>query len=323
MDFEEIACSLCGGSSYTPLLRTRDYRFKLNEYFNFVRCKDCGLIYLNPRPTANAILKRYEEDYGPSSEINRSKKLRHRSNLIRYLVRFLYKVNGTYSILEANPKGRFLDVGCGNGDTLEKARDMGADVFGVDINYKCVSLCQNKMLNVRCGSVEDVQYPDNFFNTIWISQTIEHLPYPNRTMKDIFRILKPGGFVYIMTPNAESYLAAVFRSFWQGWHAPFHFQVYAEKTIRRLSESAGFIVVRIKFMTPGGFFAVSIKAVLFAKIGKVVRPIDHGKIFDSFLFKALIAPIFRIFDFLLDKKGDCLVVILRKREVNSNKPVNL
>lgn len=69
-------CDLCGSGNNTLLLQARDYRYGHPEMFNIVKCKSCGLIYLNPRPAAESVLEQYKEDYTPDEKIDNLKRSR-------------------------------------------------------------------------------------------------------------------------------------------------------------------------------------------------------------------------------------------------------
>jgi len=69
MGLESINCDLCGSNNNALLLQARDYRYGHTEMFNIVKCKECGLIYLNPRPSVEALNKLYEEDYTPEDKL--------------------------------------------------------------------------------------------------------------------------------------------------------------------------------------------------------------------------------------------------------------
>ncbi|GAI03857.1 unnamed protein product, partial [marine sediment metagenome] len=116
-----------------------------------------------------------------------------------------------------------------------------------------------------CGTLEESKFPDEFFNTVILSQVLEHLPSPRASLREIFRILKPGGKVFIYCPNASSYLRKLFGKYWHGWHIPFHFYAFTQQTIKKLAESAGFKIEDIFTVTPDNFFTVSVKSHLYSR----------------------------------------------------------
>ena len=309
IELETIKCDLCGRNNNTIIVQTRDYRCGHSKIFNIVKCKSCGLIYLNPRPTAESILEQYKEDYTPLH-----KKLdnlnRFREILNKILGSFWYKIGGYYGISEIKVKGRFLDVGCANGDTLEAARNMGADVYGIELNPKFVKICKDKGLNVHCGVLKDSSYPNDYFDIIWMSQVIEHHQSPKRSLKEIRRMLKSDGKLYILCPNAGSYLAKFFGKYWHGWHIPFHFYAYTKETIIKLVTECDFKLEKLIATTPYHFFSVSLKSMIYGESDNT--SMKRVKLIDSLLFGAAISLIFRILDLLFSEKGDCLKVVLKK-----------
>lgn len=308
IELETVACDLCGSTNNNLLLKARDYRYGHSEMFNVVKCKECGLIYLNPRPTARAVLELYKKDYTSNEKGDNLHKLRR---TLKKILGFLwYKISGYYWVSEIKVKGRFLDIGCALGDTLEAARDMGADVYGIELNPNSVKICKEKGLNVHCGNVEDAGYPANYFDIVWMSQVIEHLPSPKDCLKEIKRILKPDGRLYVFCPNAGSYLAKLFGKYWHGWHVPFHFYGFNTKTMTEMAKNTGFVVKEIKKSTPDNFFIVSLKSYLFGTSNQRTKPIYRGRFLDTLIFRIFISPFLRILDFIT-KNGDCLKVELK------------
>ena len=209
-------------------------------------------------------------------------------------------------------KGRVLDVGCGNGNLLYHLKDEGCAVYGVEPNKKSAKICKERGLNVVCGGIQEANFLDNYFDTIVMSQVIEHVPSPTETLKEVHRILKSNGVVLIYCPNAESYLSKVFGQYWHGWHIPFHFYYFTKKTIKEMAEKTGFKVKKVSVTTPDVFFNVSLKGYIFGKKDGI-RAINRGKIFDTKSFRIIISPIIRVLDFLTHN-GDCLKIELKKEE---------
>lgn len=309
---ESISCDLCGALNNITLFRARDYRFGHPEIFNIVRCISCGLIYLNPRPTSGSINKLYEEDYitenRPSivTEVDTS---RWKASLVRIGRKFI----GSYTDEIINQSaGKILDIGSGNGYLLLSLKQKSCEVFGVETNWKSVNMCKKLGVTVFHGTLEESRYPDSFFDVVLLSQVLEHLPSPQKALKEIWRILKPGGKVFIYMPNPQGYIAMVFGKYWHGWHIPFHFYSLPGDTIRKLAEKTGFTITKIRTVTPTRFFTVSLKGYLWGEKKGNTKPIEKGRFLDSALFIISISPLFRILDFILPKKGDCLRVIMMK-----------
>jgi SAM-dependent methyltransferase len=310
MKLESVPCDLCNSNNRILLFKARDYRYGHSEIFNIVKCKECGLIYLNPRPTAESISELYKKDYTPDEEIDNFRAHRRAQKLKKLLRPYWYKLTGHYLVSDIEMRGRFLDIGCGVGNTLEIAREMGDEVYGIELNPKAVKICKDKGLNVYCGTLEDARYPNDYFDIIWMSQVIEHLLSPKNSLKEIRRILKLGGKLYIFCPNARSYLSKLFGRYWHGWHIPFHFYMFTKETITTMAIKCGFKIEKISYTTPDSWFNVSLKSMLYGEKDK--RPIERLKVIDSLPFRVAISPLFRMLDLLFPSRGDCLKVVLTK-----------
>ena len=313
MELEYVYCDICGGNKYSILFKARDYRFGRKEEYSVVKCNNCGLIYINRRPTAESISKLYEACYTPEDKSIILPTIKTRK-IKSYLEKIWHRVNGQYyDEIIAKAEGRILDIGCGNGHLLLPLKHKGCEVYGVEINPKSVSVCNKIGLKVFCGTLEEAKFSGEFFDMVILSQVIEHLYSPKNSLKEIRRILKPGGRLYIFCPNSESYLAKFFGKYWHGWHIPFHFYAFAEDTIRNLTHEVGFRVEKMSAVTPDNFFTVSLKSYLWSRFNNSTRPIERGKFFGSLFFRICISPFFRLLDFILRKEGDCLKVEAQKR----------
>jgi SAM-dependent methyltransferase len=312
MNMEFVNCALCGSNNNTLLLQNKDYRYGHSKVFNIVKCRDCSLIYLNPRPSAESILNHYTKDYTPGDDLSNVKPSNSfRQTFKKILGGLWYKVGGYYGVSEIAVKGKFLDIGCANGDTLKTARNAGAEVYGIELNPKAVKICESKGLNVHCGTLEDSGYPDDYFDTIWMSQVLEHLPSPKESLEEIKRILKPDGKLHIFCPNAGSYSAKFFGKYWHGWHIPFHFYAYTREPLTRLVAECGFEVKKLTTTTPYHFVSTSLKAMF---VGEKNKPsVKKLKLFDSLLIGALISLALRMLDIVFWNKGDCFKIVLTKK----------
>lgn len=301
---EYVKCDLCGSNKANLLLKAKDYRFGYHQTFNIMKCQNCTLIYINPRPTYEIIKELYEKYY-IQCDTNRV----HISDVEPSLMKKLwYKYTGHYlEDVASNVEGRVLDIGCGQGHLLYRLKRKKKEAYGLEINLKAVKVCSELDLNVRCGTLKTAQYPDNFFDSVIMSQVIEHLSSPVETMQEVHRILSRNGKVFIFCPNAGSYLSIIFSRCWHGWHVPFHFYAFTRETIHHLAERTNFVVEQIKSVTPDHFFIVSLKSFLYGHAEN-----KKGKIFDFLGFRVAISLVLRVLDFILPGKGDCLWVVLKK-----------
>ena len=143
-------------------------------------------------------------------------------------------------------QGQLLDLGCGNGSFLVRAREMGWSAIGLEPDPKAAEAARQEGLDVYQGMLADA--PANWkekFDVITMSHVIEHLPAPADALKTIFDFLKPGGVLWLACPNPDSLGSRFYRSAWRGLHAPFHLAIPTQAALRHLLDQAGFRPIRL------------------------------------------------------------------------------
>jgi SAM-dependent methyltransferase len=227
--------------------------------FQFVACQECGLIYLDPRPTQAELPEYYPQDYeayylagGTPHSIEQWHKLR----ALNMQLNFVQKI--------APGRGRLLDVGCATGNFMRKARDSGWEVAGVELIEPAAQTARTYYgLDVSSGSVETADLPEAHFDVVTLWDVLEHLPSPQLALKRIHQLLKPEGMVVFSIPNLASFDRYLFGKQWIGWDAPRHFHMFSEVTVRRLFEQTGFDFKRRScFLGGKGTFLLSLDQIL-------------------------------------------------------------
>jgi 2-polyprenyl-3-methyl-5-hydroxy-6-metoxy-1,4-benzoquinol methylase len=275
---ESVSCTLCGSNSSTLKVRQHDINLAQDErVFTIVRCNQCGLIYLNPRPSPSEIHVYYPTEYYPLEESSERKtidrffkrvskwlKKRIREDFYGYpgptssrSRRFLRRLAlypeywhlkwAGREIIPFRGEGRVLDVGCGPGRLLRVLRDQGWETYGVDFSPVAVEYATKKHgLNVKLGKLEEASYKGDFFDVVMFHHSLEHVYEPVETLREAHRTLKPGGLLLIMIPNAGSFEARVFGKWWVHWDVPRHLFHFNKKTMALLLEKAGFQLMKIQ-----------------------------------------------------------------------------
>jgi len=142
------------------------------------------------------------------------------------------------------PGSRVLDVGFGSGAFLENAMAAGWEVAGVDQDEKAVTNAKVRGLNVRQGGIEEYADEPESFDAITLSHVIEHVHDPVAVLHGVFGRLKPGGMLYLDTPNLESLGHRDFRRNWLHLDPPRHLVIFCRNSILRVLEEAGFNSIR-------------------------------------------------------------------------------
>jgi len=122
-------------------------------------------------------------------------------------------------------KGRTLDIGAGDGLITFL---IGAE--GIDDNAIAIKLAKEKGVNVKNGTAYNLGYPENSFDNVLMADVIEHLKFPERAIKEIKKVLKPNGKLYITTPLLKP----------SGVIGKYHYKEYTKKELGKFISELGF-----------------------------------------------------------------------------------
>lgn len=239
---ESVKCNLCGSDDATTLYKVRNYGVE----FTVARCKNCGLAYINPRMSAEVIEKMYssQETIKLGFAVSACGPLA--KNPLWHNARF-DKMEKHYR--ECNPsykkgqKLKFLDMGCGIGQTLEFAKKRGWEPYGIDISDWAVEKGRSLGREILLTNLENAPFEDEFFEIILMSEVIEHVNDPMHELKMARQKLKKGGIIVIDTINIESFFMRFLgekSSFIEAGHLTY----FSYRTLREILEKAGFRILK-------------------------------------------------------------------------------
>lgn len=145
------------------------------------------------------------------------------------------------------PRPRFfLDVGCATGRLLEALRDEGWETAGVELCEPSAEYGRTQRgLQIKSGTLEEAGFPDESFHIVHASHLVEHLTEPRLFLKEAFRILKPGGYVILVTPNTAGFQARLFGRAWRSLIED-HICLFSKQNLSLLLRKEGFVLHRIK-----------------------------------------------------------------------------
>jgi 2-polyprenyl-3-methyl-5-hydroxy-6-metoxy-1,4-benzoquinol methylase len=233
VEIEYVACALCGGDDAGAVMRGSDVRRRVPGRFTIVRCGDCGLAYVSPRPTPRAIARYYPADYAPHQLLPPS-----------FAERLYYRL---FRRLPAPRGARVLDVGCGGGKYLRFLRDSGYVVAGVEVNADVVArLRADAGLEVHPGVITEARIPDQSFDVVTFWWVLEHTHDPLETLRAAHRVLKPGGMVVVGLQNFAALGRTVFGAHWHHLDLPGHLYHFEPVTLRKILTRAGFTPRRVR-----------------------------------------------------------------------------
>lgn len=186
---------------------------RTGPHISRVRCQQCKVVFANPMADEHELTNYYkkysEKDLYASTNfktiilehIQRIKSLEPKS--IKKEVRYLRKLK----------RGdKFLDIGCGLGLGLAYANQFNCALYATEFDVGAISFVQDHFpVQIFQGDIWGAKYPDDCFDFIHISHVIEHVSDPIAYLREMKRILKPGGTLAIGTPDISSSLYRLYR----------------------------------------------------------------------------------------------------------------
>jgi 2-polyprenyl-3-methyl-5-hydroxy-6-metoxy-1,4-benzoquinol methylase len=236
---ETVSCNLCGADDFDVLFnspmeegdatRLADYVASTNRYDRYgrvVRCRRCALVYTNPRLSQETLRAGYtgsvDTDYA-EEDASRSINAHIALRTIRKFVR----------------AGRLLDVGCSTGYFLNAAR-LDFEVHGIEPSRWAADHARERLrLEIQHGGLEDVTLAAGSVDVVSMSDVIEHFSDPRRALERVHGLLKPGGLLYLVTPDISGLAARLLRGRWWGLR-PAHLYYFSRATLARLLQETGF-----------------------------------------------------------------------------------
>ncbi len=242
----KVNCDICHSAKQDVLYKVKIGR----EPFKVVKCK-CGLMFLNPRPSAQFFDEFYEKKYFRSGENYRDSgqfDLEKETPLgfQRNVELFLSK--------QSRKKGKYLDVGCASGHYVQIFHDLGWDSTGIDVSEYSTEFARDvRGLNVLTGDVVEAGLPAKKYDIITLLNVVEHLPNPREVLKELERLLKDRGMLVVITPNAGSFVAKLRKDKWWGHDDKGHIHFFSLGSLGRLLDDLGMEIFALDCVYPYGY----------------------------------------------------------------------
>ena len=223
-----VPCNHCGADDAALAAVQNGYRI--------VRCRGCGLVYVNPRPPAESLPGLYADyhvrDGGDEASWNRLM-----AGNFREAATVLERTRGG-----AGP-GRLLDVGCGYGGFVKLMRIRGWEAEGIDPSKATVAAAAKIGVPVRLGTLDEAE---GTYDAITLFYVLEHLPDPSGALRKLFGLLAPGGTLLLRVPHTAP-IVSLLRPFGLDgtlFDPPFHLFDFPPALLGEMMRKAGFSDIR-------------------------------------------------------------------------------
>jgi 2-polyprenyl-3-methyl-5-hydroxy-6-metoxy-1,4-benzoquinol methylase len=240
---EHVTCNLCGADDFrirypSTMLQENGHpadpehfrctTLSYGQHYRIVQCNQCGLVYTNPRRRPGDILQDYETVIDERYIAEREARIETFRRNIRPLEALVPDRDGH----------RLLDIGAHVGVFVQVAQESGWEAWGLEPSRWAVDQGRAEGLNMIQGTLRDAELDAETFDAITMWDVVEHLLDPLEDMREIARLLKPGGVLCVHTIDIDSPFARLMGRRWP-WLVEMHNYFFSPKTLGALVAEAG------------------------------------------------------------------------------------
>ncbi len=239
-------CRICGFPDLGEVRTLHEMMFGTRRPFDYRSCAACGCLQIVDPPADMA------EHYGAGYYSFVPKPCGLKEKLRDWLTLNApaalaggfdwYKQGNWRSIADVPKTAKILDVGCGTGEFLRSLRAMGYDARGTDpfIDREVIENGEVIVQNRDIAAITEQ------FDVVMMHHSLEHVVGQTETLRQVHRILNPGGLAIIRVPVIDSWAAQEFGDHWAHLDPPRHFYLHSRKSLRIAAEKAGLEVTAIR-----------------------------------------------------------------------------
>lgn len=242
VQLEAVACPFCMSKDHLVLSTVRVSPIRTDS--NLVRCLQCNIIYINPRPHVTVEKIFYEDRYFELEDPAHWNEKRRP-----------FFLHAAKTIEKFTVGRRLLDIGCGGGYFMDTMQERGWTTVGTEISKGGLKLCRQKGLNVHEGELSTLQAAPGSFDCITLWNVLDQLPDPKKYLELSHRLLAKGGILAVRVSNVSFHMGL--HSLWEGCKKSglvsrneksptvFHLTMFSPTTLKMVMEKLGFKIERM------------------------------------------------------------------------------
>lgn len=247
IEIEEFPCPFCCPKDDEFILTARYLLHDLPGEFTVVKCRTCGLMRTNPRPTQDNISFFYPNDYGPflNTQVPQIKFQQNSvtNKMLKLLGNKIFNFKGNF-IPKLSP-GRMLEIGCASGAFLHQMDSQGWNVQGIEFSEKSAQRAAQLGYRVYAGLLETAPPPEELFDLIVGWMVLEHLYDPISSLQKLRKWAKPGAWLVLSIPNAGSLEFRLFKDKWYALQVPTHLYHFTPTTLKKIMRASEWSLVKV------------------------------------------------------------------------------
>jgi SAM-dependent methyltransferase len=215
-----------------PACRSNDAeRVGEKDKFPLTRCRACGTLYVAELPDASEV-EDYDSYYGEENLA-----------VPEFINRRLDEIIAGFGSYRRG--GRLLDVGCGAGTIMQVARRAGWEAAGVEVSATAAEHNRAEGFEVFNGELAEARYSEGRFDVVVLSEVLEHVAEPRELLREVLRVMRPGGLLWATTPNGRGFSARALGLKWSAVSPPEHLHLFSRGAIESLLTETGFVRARV------------------------------------------------------------------------------
>ena len=225
-------CIYCGGESRSWCV----------DSTGILECSSCGAVYKNPMPTDAQLEDMYKEYYSESNIDGSTTQMLSSQASTKNHGKFIEKM--------LKPGMRVLDYGAGTGDLVEALKSSNCTIDGVEFSKEAIKVARDRYDLNFFSSLDDLMEKSYEYDLILCVEVVEHLAEPGQVLKALSQLLKPGGEIYITTPNRNGLQSRLKKCNWKEAIKPFHLVLFNYKYLKKLLVENGYVSVSYLRFSP-------------------------------------------------------------------------
>jgi SAM-dependent methyltransferase len=245
----EVPCPVCEGPRSRTLLHGCDRMFGRPGYYPVVQCEDCGMTYVNPRPTFEALGRHYPDNYFPVRLPDTKSPMLELFSRVLFAMRWEGYIKTAEKIIGRIPaEAKVVDVGCGLNHLLVRLEQLrGCRGLGIELKPETVAYIKERQgMPVSAGTLEDAHLDAGSVDLVTMNEYLEHEPEPLRVLREARRISKKGAYLIVEVPYIGGLTARVFGSRWSQLDVPRHLAFFTPDTLKDILQRSGYRLVQAK-----------------------------------------------------------------------------
>jgi 2-polyprenyl-3-methyl-5-hydroxy-6-metoxy-1,4-benzoquinol methylase len=203
----------------------------------YVKCLNCGMIYLNPVFTEEYLKDYYKHNHDMQSTIVEN-------DTPFYRALYLKGLNSIKKHIKIKQRN-ILDIGCSSGFFLDCAKKEGWDTIGIELNINEADLAKKKGHQIYTEPFEQIKFAESF-SAITLWDVFEHIKNGREFLNIVLKQLLPGGIIFLQIPNSGSLAARIMQQRCNMFDGLEHANLYNEETIGLLCKSIGLSIVNLE-----------------------------------------------------------------------------